>query len=215
MPFPFAVHLLIVILVPLFLFGWVYRWEKRIPVRSYHPGQRSGLSLITAFWGGVVIAFPVLAILFMLPPWQGYGTYLRVATVEEVGKAILPIMLLKMQGTVSIRRTILLFMASALGFSLLENLLFLVKDPETSFIRSFTSVPLHAALSAIFGFAYGFSRYQYKGRTVWGGLAAIFLHGVYNIGLDFSVLIPFGVVVLSIGITGILWNTAQRLEESI
>jgi len=214
LPWSFVAHLLVVFLVPFFLFGWVCLGEKSILVQSPRSEKFRGSSLFLAFVGGGIVAFPVLVILLILPPWEGYGAYLRVAAVEEVGKAIVPMVLVRMKGTVSIRRTILLFVASALGFSLLENLLFLMKDPDTSFLRSFTSVPLHGALSAIFGFAYGFSRYQYKTRTFWGGLGAILLHGIYNAGWEFSVAIPVGVLIVSLGISGFLWVIALRLGET-
>lgn len=214
MPWSFAAHLLLVLLVPLLLWGGVNYWGKRIPSKPSPSDGRTELSLLPHFLGGFVVAFPTLAVLLVLPPWEGYGSYIRLATVEEVGKALLPMIFVKMRGTVSIRKTIFLFVASALGFSLFENILFLIKDPEVSVIRSFTSVPLHATLSAIFGFAYGYSRYQYKARTLWGGSAAILLHGVYNAGWEYSIGIPMGILVLSIGISGVLWNVAQKLEDS-
>lgn len=219
MPWSFVAHLLLVLLVPLLLFGGVNRWGKRIPPRRSPSDQKAELSLLPSFLGGFVVAFPTLAVLLILPPGEGYGTYLRLAAVEELGKALVPMLLVRLRGTVSIRKTILLFVASALGFSLFENILFLVKDPGLSLLRSFTSVPLHAALSAIFGFAYGYSRYQYKARTLWGGAAAILLHGIYNAGWKYSMGIPIGgipigILVLSIGICGYLWNAARNLEES-
>ncbi|MCX7788768.1 MAG: PrsW family intramembrane metalloprotease [Spirochaetes bacterium] len=214
MPWSFATHLMVVILVPILLFTGVYIGEKRAPAQSPRLGRSKGSPLILAFLGGGMIAFPVLALLLILPPWKGYGAYLRVAAVEEVGKAILPMILVRMRGTVSIRKTILLFVASALGFSLLENLLFLMKDPETSFFRSFTSVPLHGALSAIFGFAHGFSRFQYKSRTFWGGIVAILLHGMYNAGWEFSIAISVGVLIVSFTIAGSLWIIAQRIGDA-
>lgn len=218
MPWFFVAHFLIVLLVPLLLFRVVCHWEKDILVQSSSSIQPSsqpkGPSLLPAFLGGFMTALPVLALLLILPPWKGFYANLRVAAVEEVGKAIFPMILVRMRGTLSIRKTILLFVASALGFSLMENLLFLVKESESSLIRSFTSVPLHAALSAIFGFAHGFSRYQYKARTFWGGLAAILLHGFYNAGWELSTGIPLGVLILSLAIMGVLWKVAQQIEES-
>ena len=219
MPWSFVAHLLLVLLVPLVLFGGVSRWGKRIPPRRSPLDQEAELSLLPSFLGGFVVAFPTLAILLALPPGEGYGTYLRLAAVEELGKAVVPMLLVRFRGTVSIRKTILLFVASGLGFSLFENILFLVKDPGLSLLRSFTSVPLHASLSAIFGFAYGYSRYQYRARTLWGGAAAVLLHGIYNAGWEYSLGIPIGgvpisILVLSIGIDGVLWHTARKLEEA-
>ncbi len=189
-----------------------------LPGSSVSPNRSfSGVSLLLPFLGGFLIALPTLVLLLTLKPFikPFFLWILLVAGIEEIAKAAVPMVITREQGLVSIRKTIFLFAASSLGFALFENLLYVFREPSISLFRGCTSVPLHVAVSLVFGFFYGYSRLYYRSRTIPGYLGAVFLHGVYNLGWENP---SFPVVsILTLGATltlaGFLAVKAKRLES--
>jgi RsiW-degrading membrane proteinase PrsW (M82 family) len=228
---------LLTICIPLALFGFLYyraerafsaarhfSWKNSFRYRTadapdtslYHSKPFSGVSLIPPFLGGFLIALPALVLLLTLKPFiKPFLLWiLLVAGIEEVAKAAIPLVISRERGIVSIQKTIFLFAASSLGFALFENILYVFREPSISLFRGCTSVPLHVAVSLVFGFSYGYSRLYYRSRTIPGYLGAVFFHGIYNLGWENS-LFP-GISILTLGaaliLAGLLVKKAKQLE---
>ena len=79
--------------------------------------------------------------------------------------------------------------AAGLGFALAENILYSTGPTHVLLIRGLTAVPFHAFNSGILGYYIGYSKY-YENRRIRGLLAAIALHGLYDLFLFIAEAAP-------------------------
>lgn len=82
---------------------------------------------------------------------------------------------------------IMLTVAAGMGFACLENVLYVIgRGFGVGILRAFTSVPMHASVSAVMGYHIGIARFE-TGRSgrrkmiMRGFLTAVLLHGSYNL----------------------------------
>ncbi|MFQ3620783.1 MAG: PrsW family glutamic-type intramembrane protease [Spirochaetales bacterium] len=202
--------------LPLALFAFLYykgknSWNK--PLGTGTPTTRYGLQMLTSFLGGFVGSFLTLFLLFLSPAQDSIGKTWGIAALEELAKGIVPLLWTKKGRAISVKHVFFLFLSSALGFSLFENLLYTFRDSTILFIRSMTSLPLHLSLSGIFGFACGYSHFRYVSRTIWGFGAATLLHGLYNIGGEYGIGVSLSILSLALGIGGSLFIRTLSYRE--
>jgi len=155
--------------------------------------------------------WPLFAIAFGL---VGFG--------EELFKLILAVAVAHFMGNVkSLRSGIATALSVAMGFALLENILYAYIYPlSTVAVRSFTAVPAHAIFGIISGYflglAYSFPKVKW-GLIGRGLLIASFLHGAY----DWMILQEYqdwltgvALLILSLGIYYCYYLLKRALKES-
>jgi len=155
--------------------------------------------------------WPLFAIAFGL---VGFG--------EEFFKLLLGVLIAHFMGNVkSLRSGIATALSIAMGFALLENILYAYLYPlSTVAVRSFTAVPAHAIFGIISGYflgmAYTFPKVKW-GLIGRGLLIASFLHGAY----DWMILQEYNdwltgvaLLILSLGIYYCYYLLQRALKSS-
>ena len=112
-------------------------------------------------------------------------------------------------------------MAVALGFSLLENIVYVFGSDDAlrvALLRGFTAVPLHALCGGIMGLSLGYLRIESRGSVAGALLAAVLIHGVYDLILMDSriagwLIIPLLVVGWAALVTGRTKSRTDRPNE--
>lgn len=174
-------------------FVWLWFWLKE---DKKHPEPRRLVAL--AFFAGMLIVFPVLKIETMVLGMesQTFRIFLW-AVIEEIGKlgAAALVVLWRKDIDEPIDYAIYLI-TTALGFSALENSLFLINpfaaglSPVglvTSDLRFIGATLLHVTSSAIIGIMIGFSFYKDRlarnAGLIFGVILAIALHTAFNLSI--------------------------------
>jgi RsiW-degrading membrane proteinase PrsW (M82 family) len=110
--------------------------------------------------------------------------------------------------------------AAALGFASIENARYIVlaylSSPvsaiDTYVFRAFFSVPAHALISSTWGYALGRAKFSGRGRSsgviLWGIIAAITLHGIFNLLAELQLWIALLVMILLF--VPLLWMILNR-----
>ncbi|MBN2586871.1 MAG: PrsW family intramembrane metalloprotease [Candidatus Fermentibacteraceae bacterium] len=105
---------------------------------------------------------------------------------------------------------IVITVVAGMGFACLENVLYVLgRGMTVGFLRAFTSVPMHASVSAIMGYHIGLSRFacsvlQRRRLLLKGFLLAVFFHGMYNLCIF---AIPYWTPLIVLGLPPVLiWS---------
>ena len=144
--------------------------------------------------GAVIPAAIAEALLLQLPVFAGggfsgaaYKSFAVISPVEEAAK--LAVVLLFIWNNPSFNEEndgIVYVGAASIGFSLLENVLYVTQNgPGTGIMRAVTAVPLHTFTGVIMGYFVGIARFAPapagRRRKIWiGFLAAYLIHGAYD-----------------------------------
>lgn len=150
---------------------------------------------------GALSVFPGLIIVSFTTSLIGTGLldtylikpFLAVALVEELIKlTILILVLYRNDHFSTINEGIIYSVAIAVGFAFAENIIYLTGSGDHIMLiitRSLTAVPLHAVCGAFMGYIAGHGKVnekKYMGKAL---LAALVIHGLYNLSVSF--LFPY------------------------
>lgn len=190
---------------------WIY-------IKDKYEREPVGL-LIMSFLLGVLSIIPAI-LLELLASLAGIGegkelmqvvvhAFLVVAVAEEGSKYLF-------LRTFSYRRKafnepfdgIVYAVMIGMGFALTENIMYVVQHGATvGLVRAFTAVPLHACCAVIMGFWVGAAKFTLRHHRlryhVYGLMAAIFIHGLYDFLLmqkSYPYLVVFAVPVLYLSV---------------
>lgn len=193
----------------LWLWFWMYQEDRDDP-------EPIGLIIISFILGAILVLVAMWMEKFSLNFIKDNTTQIVVwAGIEEVLKLIGASFIIF--GNNIIRRPIdypMYFIATALGFAALENVLYLIKPLSvndsvvgmlTGNLRFLGSTLLHAIASSMIGSALGLSFYLKQNKTIYfiiGIMCAISLHSVFN----FFIMKGSGENFLSV--FGFLWVVA-------
>ena len=120
---------------------------------------------------------------------------------EETIKAVVTILLIRrMKGFNEPADALVYSMTVALGFSMFENIAYLMKyGLVTFYIRQFTAVPLHIGLAAIWGVGIAKAKFLRKGKYFYTVapyiLIAALIHIVYNVSTTL-IINPFLIIII-------------------
>jgi RsiW-degrading membrane proteinase PrsW (M82 family) len=193
----------------LWLWFWMYQEDRDDP-------EPIGLIIISFILGAILVLVAMWMEKFSLNFIKDNTTQIVVwAGIEEVLKLIGASFIIF--GNNIVRRPIdypMYFIATALGFAALENVLYLIKPLSvndsvvgmlTGNLRFLGSTLLHAIASSMIGSALGLSFYLRQNKTIYfiiGIMCAISLHSVFN----FFIMKGSGENFLSV--FGFLWVVA-------
>ncbi len=156
------------------------REPRRLILKLYAAGVASVLP-------AVLLEVPLLAISNSLPSFWVIPAraFFGIAFPEELVKigAIL-LVVRKRRDFDEIIDGAVYGMAVALGFALLENIRYVLgsSDPlRTALLRGFTAIPLHALAGGCMGLTLGYYRIESRGSLVGALMAAIAVHGLYDL----------------------------------
>lgn len=198
---------------------WLWYFYKR---DTCEPEPRR--LILLAFIFGMAVTLPVAVTEAMIGAFTGSIFVLAVVAapiVEEIGK-FLAVRMTVYPSTEfdQVIDGVTYSVAAALGFASVENVLYVVSASMdgpfavigTYSFRAFFSVPAHALISSIWGFALGRAKFADPSRRngiLWAGLiAAIIAHAAFNFFAGIGVLL--GLLILVIGVVPILWLVANR-----
>ncbi|MDE2031063.1 MAG: PrsW family intramembrane metalloprotease [Patescibacteria group bacterium] len=170
---------------------WLWFWLKEEDSEQTEPRILIASAFII---GGAMVMIAILLEKYSLVYLSNHTTQIIVwAAIEEILK-LLGVFIIIL-GTNIIRKPIdypMYFIATALGFAALENILYLIHPLDTNGtvvglltgnLRFLGSTLLHAIASSMVGSALGLSFYIKQYRTIYliGGLfCAILLHSIFN-----------------------------------
>jgi RsiW-degrading membrane proteinase PrsW (M82 family) len=198
---------------------WLWYFYKR---DTCEPEPRR--LILSAFLLGMAITLPVAVVEALVGDFVGSIFVLAVVVapiVEEIGKflavwwAIFPSAEFD-----QVIDGVTYSVAAALGFASVENVLYVFSSSMdgpfavigTYSFRAFFSVPAHALISSIWGFALGRAKFADASRrnSIIGiGLVSSMLaHAAFNFFAGIGALI--GLFILIVGVVPILWLVANR-----
>lgn len=145
-------------------------------------------------------------------------SFIEIGPVEELAKLIPFIVFEKLfRNKVDEPIDGVIYIASiALGFALIENHFYALKDTSLIFIRSGLTSPMHISFSAIMGFTYVYNKNTSRSyqRMFKAFLIAAFLHGAYDAMVFagfFSYWVFFCIIFFGMRIVNYsLWNSPFR-----
>ncbi len=228
---------IIAILPPLAFMLYIYRLDRIEP-------EPYGL-ILKALALGAAAVIPAALIelslgmipIFALGGFAGAAlkSFIVIAPVEEALKlAVVLLFIWKNRNFNEENDGIVYTGAAAIGFALLENILYVVQSGfGTGIMRAVTSIPLHTFTGVIMGYFVGIARFAPTAGTrtgaVWKGLIIAYLiHAVYDTFVLSAtaaalLIIPlvialfvFGVIYLKKGaaLSARRWNASPRAAES-
>jgi len=166
------------------------------------PEPRSSLHRVAA--AGALSILPVIAVglgLMQLQPAPGtyqfalFHSFLVAAVVEELAKLGCLYWVVWKRPEFDERLDGIVYAAyAALGFAMVENVLYLWRFTDTSseflrvfLLRAVLAVPVHAIWAGMMGYFAARRRFDHKGPGLLGGFAlAVLLHGVYDASIFLS-----------------------------
>lgn len=114
----------------------------------------------------------------------------------------------------------------SMGFATLENVMYVFNSStpwQTGVLRAFTAVPAHAVFAVILGYYLGKAKFTYSfrrtGVLIKGLLAAMFIHGIYDVFLFYSRyssynldLFAFATLIAGVVISLLMIRKMQRIS---
>lgn len=199
MKWSYPVFILFAFLLPsVFLIFWTKNFKKE--------NQGDNILILKLFAVGFC-SVPVAALVEILTLWlcnlmpapfvNPMRAFLGVAYVEELVKFGAIIFVLRNRVFQRTKDGMLCGIAVAMGFALMENILYAVGSHSLfriTLLRSFTSFPLHLLSGAVLGLFWLISKRKGKGGGFLGLFIATVLHGTYNLilmGTGEIFVIPF------------------------
>ncbi|MBK5215199.1 MAG: PrsW family intramembrane metalloprotease [Candidatus Pacebacteria bacterium] len=207
---------------------WLWFWLKEEDSEEQEP---VGLIIISFMMGGILVLIAVWLEKYSLNFIKGNTTQIIVwAVIEELLK-FLGVMII-IAGNQNVDRPIdypMYFIATALGFAALENILYLMNPFSvsgavvgmlTGNLRFLGSTLLHAMSSAMIGSALGLSFYLKQYRVFYillGLVCAVLLHSVFNFfimkGSGENFLSVFGFLWVVTIINILIFEKLKRMGE--
>jgi len=178
------------------------------------PGEEKPLEkrvLFRLFAGGAVILIPAAFVVNTASPFiDGRGLagtllspFIAVALVEEMAKwTVVRFFVGRSPLSLSVKATMKLSAAAAIGFAAGENILYLTGTAAPfplMILRGLTALPLHALCGALMGFYMARNRIAEKGLSLTSLLLPVCLHGLYNSLIRLSSLWPVLILPLLAG----------------
>jgi RsiW-degrading membrane proteinase PrsW (M82 family) len=196
-----VVNVILAIVPSLLLLWYFYRKD----VRKKEPPKLIWL----VFLMGVISTIPIVVIellveYFFTPQEKAasvlFDAFIVAGLVEETIKfAVVMLFVYRRPEFDEVADGLVYTIAAGLGFALVENILYSTGPTYVLILRGVTAVPSHAFTSGIMGYYIGYSKY-YENRKMTGLVAAIVLHGLYDLFLFISVAYPQAVAVANISI---------------
>jgi RsiW-degrading membrane proteinase PrsW (M82 family) len=186
----------------LILLWWAYRRDTL---------KKESVRLLTyAFLLGLLGVVPAIAIGLLTDPFRDlmpaslrifYQAFIVAALVEEgVKYAVLRGFVRRHQEFDEVTDGIVYGMASSLGFAFLENVLYVGGPTSVIILRGVTAVPLHAGCGALVGYFVGRAHFHEQHSAVLGLVAAVLVHGAYDVLVFSPGLISFASLAVVAGL---------------